>query len=85
MPGSGQSRQRNITRTAWAGIIGSVVEYYDFTLFGLAAALVFGPLFFPSADPTTQVISSLLTFAIGYFGRPNRRAAVQPLRRPRRT
>ena len=70
MPGSGQSRQRNITRTAWAGIIGSVVEYYDFTLFGLAAALVFGPLFFPSADPTTQVISSLLTFAIGYFGRP---------------
>ncbi|MGF2949849.1 MFS transporter [Microbacterium alcoholitolerans] len=63
-------RARNIRRTAWAGIVGSVVEYYDFTLFGLAAALVFGPLFFPGADPATQVINSLLTFAIGYFGRP---------------
>lgn len=64
------SREANVRRTAWAGIIGSVVEYYDFTLFGLAAALVFGPLFFPGADPATQVINSLLTFAIGYFGRP---------------
>lgn len=63
-------RDKNIRRTAWAGIIGSVVEYYDFTLFGLAAALVFGPLFFPDADPATQIISSLLTFAIGYLGRP---------------
>lgn len=63
-------RKTNIRRTAWAGIIGSVVEYYDFTLYGLAAALVFGPLFFPESDATTQVISSLLTFALGYFGRP---------------
>lgn len=64
------ARAKNIRRTAWAGVIGSVVEYYDFTLFGLAAALVFGPLFFPGSDPATQVINSLLTFAIGYFGRP---------------
>ncbi|WP_223694900.1 MFS transporter [Leifsonia poae] len=67
---SDSGRQRNIRRTAWAGIVGSVVEYYDFTLFGLAAVLVFGKLFFPDADPATQVVSSLLTFAIGYFGRP---------------
>lgn len=60
----------NVRRTAWAGIIGSMVEYYDFTLYGLAAALVFGPLFFPSGDPSTQVISALLTFALGYLGRP---------------
>ncbi|MCD2499584.1 MFS transporter [Microbacterium nymphoidis] len=64
------ARARNLRRTAWAGVIGSVIEYYDFTLFGLAAALVFGPLFFPGSDPSTQVINSLLTFAIGYFGRP---------------
>lgn len=63
-------RADNARRTAWAGIIGSVVEYYDFTLFGLASAVVFGRLFFPDADAATQVISSLLTFAIGYFGRP---------------
>lgn len=62
--------RENVRRTGWAGIIGSVVEFYDFTLFGLAAALVFGPLFFPSQDPSTQVISALLTFAIGYLGRP---------------
>ncbi len=60
----------NLRRTAWAGIIGSMVEYYDFTLYGLAAALVFGPLFFPSGDPNAQIISALLTFALGYLGRP---------------
>ncbi|GIT79277.1 MFS transporter [Leifsonia sp. LS1] len=65
-----REESRNLRRTAVAGIIGSIVEYYDFTLYGLAAALVFGPLFFPGQDPATQVISSLLTFAVGYLGRP---------------
>lgn len=60
----------NLRRTAWAGIIGSVVEYFDFTLFGLAAATVLGPLFFPQSDPATQTIQALLTSAIGYLGRP---------------
>lgn len=63
-------RRRNLRRTAWAGIIGSVVEYYDFTLFGLAAAVVFGELFFPQQDAGAQTVSALLAFAIGYFGRP---------------
>ncbi|MFK3670874.1 MFS transporter [Leifsonia aquatica] len=65
-----RERDKNLRRTAVAGIIGSIVEYYDFTLYGLAAALVFGPLFFPGQDSATQVISSLLTFAVGYLGRP---------------
>lgn len=64
------SRRTNVWRTGWAAVIGSVVEYYDFTLFGLAAAVVFGRLFFPQQDPAAATISSLLTFAIGYFGRP---------------
>jgi MHS family shikimate/dehydroshikimate transporter-like MFS transporter len=63
-------RPNNVRRTSWAGVVGSVVEYYDFTLFGLAAAVVFGKLFFPEQDPAAGTISALLTFAIGYFGRP---------------
>ncbi|MCQ9367113.1 MFS transporter [Brevibacterium sp. 91QC2O2] len=69
-PATSADRKKNVKRTAAAGIVGSIIEFYDFTLFGLAAAVVFGPLFFPSQSPAAQTISALLTFAIGYIGRP---------------
>lgn len=57
-------------RVVGASVIGTALEWYDFLLFGTAAAIVFGPLFFPSADPATGVLQSLATFAVGFIARP---------------
>ena len=50
--------------------IGSALEWYDYFIYGLASALVFGPLFFPAYDPTTGVMASFATFAVGFLARP---------------
>jgi len=57
-------------RVLFSSYIGSVVEYYDFLLYGLAASLVFGKLFFSSLDPSVGIIASFGTLAAGYFARP---------------
>ncbi|GAA5036354.1 MFS transporter [Microbacterium fluvii] len=50
--------------------VGTVIEWYDFTLYGLAAALVFAPLFFPGAGQLAGVLGSFATFAVGFGARP---------------
>jgi MFS family permease len=57
-------------RAATAALLGSALEYYDFFVYGAAAALVFNVLFFPSGDPTVALIASFATFAVGYLARP---------------
>jgi MFS family permease len=57
-------------RAAFASWIGSAVEYYDFFIYGTAAALVFGKIFFPKADPSTGTLLALATFGVGYVARP---------------
>ncbi|GAA4617275.1 MFS transporter [Saccharopolyspora hordei] len=50
--------------------LGSALEYYDFLLYGTAASLVFGPVFFSGLSPAASTIASLGTFAAGYVARP---------------
>ncbi|MGV9796607.1 MFS transporter [Mycobacterium sp. NPDC003449] len=53
-----------------ASFIGTVIEWYDFFLYGIAAAAVFNVLFFPSMDGLTGTLAAFGTFAVGYFARP---------------
>ncbi len=57
-------------KAALASWIGSAVEYYDFFIYGTAAALVFGKIFFPAYDPTVGTIAAFATFGVGYVTRP---------------
>lgn len=53
-----------------ASLIGTTIEWYDYFLYGSAAALVFGRVFFPESDPLTGTLLSFLTYAIGFAARP---------------
>src|SRR5947199_1205983 len=57
-------------RVALASLIGTSVEWYDFFLYGTAAALVFNKLFFPQADPLTGTMLAFTTYALGFVARP---------------
>src|SRR5689334_17282920 len=59
-----------MTRVALASLVGSTIEFYDFFLYGTAAALVFPLVFFPHLGPTMATIASLATFAAAFFSRP---------------
>jgi metabolite-proton symporter len=63
---TGTSRLRVIL----AASVGSALEWYDFFLYGTAAALVFGELFFPKSDPVVGTLLSFLTFGVGFVVRP---------------
>ncbi|MBL1076169.1 MHS family MFS transporter [Nocardia sp. 2] len=55
---------------AAASSIGTTIEFYDFFIYGTAAALVFPKVFFPAADPSTATLASFATFAVAFFARP---------------
>ena len=59
-----------VRRAALAGFLGSLMEWYDFYLFGTAAALVFGRLFFPSSSPAAGTLAAFAAFAVGFISRP---------------
>ena len=60
----------NIVKVVAASMAGTTVEWYDFFLYGVAAALVFPAVFFPASDPAVGTLASLGTFAIGFIARP---------------
>ena len=63
---SGQNHRRVLT----ASLVGTAVEFYDFYIYATAASLVFGPLFFPSEEPSTQLLAAYASFAVAFFARP---------------
>ena len=60
----------NARRVAFASLIGTTIEWFDFFIYGTAAALVFNELFFPEFAPMVGTIASFATFAIGFVARP---------------
>ncbi|WP_440311918.1 MFS transporter [Leucobacter chromiireducens] len=57
-------------KAAFASFIGTAIEWYDFYVFSVAAALVFGPVFFPTSDPIAGLAASFATYAVGFVARP---------------
>ncbi|XVQ89421.1 MFS transporter [Microbispora siamensis] len=66
-PHAAQGKPRKAALAAW---IGSALEYYDFFIYGTAAALVFSKIFFPESAPATGTLLALATFGVGYLARP---------------
>jgi len=62
--------QSNMQKVALTALAGTSIEWYDFFLYGAAAALIFPTAFFGEATPSTALILSLLTFAAGFIARP---------------
>ncbi|WP_051794480.1 MFS transporter [Streptomyces sp. NRRL S-87] len=60
----------NLARIVGASLVGTTIEWYDFFLYGSAAALVFNTLFFPAADPLTGTLIAFITYAVGFLARP---------------
>ncbi|PXY22151.1 MFS transporter [Prauserella muralis] len=67
---AGPRNTREARKVAVASFVGTAIEWYDFFLYGAAAALVFGPQFFPSGDPVLSQLGSFATFAVGFLTRP---------------
>jgi MFS family permease len=57
-------------RIVLASLIGTAVEFYDFYIYATAASLVFGPLFFPSASASSQLLSAYASFGVAFIARP---------------
>src|SRR5687768_7829783 len=60
----------SIRLVAMASLVGTTIEWYDFFLYGTAAALVFNRLFFPTFDPLAGTLAALGTYAVGFVARP---------------
>lgn len=66
----GGTSQANIRKAVTAATVGTVIEWYDYALYGAASGLIINKLFFPNLSPTTGVLAAFATFAVGYFARP---------------
>ena len=62
--------RRAVRRTSLVGLLGSTIEWYDFFIYGTAAALVLNTAFFPSVDPFIGTLAAFSSFAVGFIARP---------------
>jgi MFS transporter, MHS family, shikimate and dehydroshikimate transport protein len=72
MASSGQQPEQtsSVRQVVAASFIGTTIEWYDFFLYGTAAALVFNKLFFPNFEPSAGTLASLATYGVGFAARP---------------
>ncbi|HEY7593756.1 MAG TPA: MFS transporter, partial [Actinophytocola sp.] len=63
-------KRRSLARIVSASLIGTTIEWYDFFLYGTAAALILNRLFFPTFDPLSGTLASLATYSVGFLARP---------------
>jgi MHS family shikimate/dehydroshikimate transporter-like MFS transporter len=68
--GIGATKTHRIGAIACAGAIGTIIEWYDFLIYGTAAALVFNTQFFPTVDPRIGTLAALGSFTVGFLARP---------------
>ncbi len=67
---SRQTSPKELRRVVLGSVVGTALEWYDFFIYGTAAALVFGPLFFPGSDPAVGTLTAFATFGVGFVFRP---------------
>ncbi|MGP3919226.1 MFS transporter [Nonomuraea sp. 10N515B] len=65
-----RAREISLRRVAIASCAGTTIEFYDFFIYGTAAALVFPKVFFPALGPAAGTVASFATFAVAFFARP---------------
>ena len=68
--GLAAAKTHRIGAIACAGAIGTIIEWYDFLIYGTAAALVFNTQFFPNVDPRIGTLAALGSFTVGFLARP---------------
>lgn len=68
--GEDQGQTSSTWKVALASLIGTTIEWYDFFIFGTAAAIAFNVLFFPTADPVIGTLLAFSTFAVAFVARP---------------
>src|SRR5438552_13835243 len=61
---------REMAKAVITATVGTTIEWYDFFLYGTAAGLVFGKLYFPNSDPTTGTLLAFSTYFVGFASRP---------------
>src|SRR5712664_2291561 len=67
---SASEHSTQLRKAVVASTIGTAIEWYDFFLYGTAAGLIFGKLFFPNSDPLTATLAAFGNYFIGFVGRP---------------
>jgi MFS transporter, MHS family, shikimate and dehydroshikimate transport protein len=70
MAQTAETDRSTLRRVGFSSFIGAMIEWYDFFLYGQAAALVFGQVFFPGEDPLVGTLAAFATFAVGFGARP---------------
>src|SRR5262245_9092030 len=67
---SASEHSRQLRKAVIASTIGTTIEWYDFFIYGTAAGLIFGKLYFPNEDPLTGTLAAFGTYFIGFASRP---------------
>src|SRR6185503_7744416 len=67
---SSSDHSAQLRKAVIASTIGTTIEWYDFFIYGTAAGLIFGKLYFPNEDPLTATLAAFGTYFIGFIGRP---------------